>query len=74
MAYITGNISTYASRLHEFCTGLSEFSSYTLEGQSYLVSGTGIVLPQTSGKWEKELRLRRYGITPSGIYLNSQVL
>jgi hypothetical protein len=61
--YITGTLGDFESRLHQNAVDTSSLTSFTNEGNVYLGSGTGIVSPQMSGKWEKEARKRKFSFT-----------
>jgi hypothetical protein len=55
--YISGNKSDMASRLHQLGTGVSELTSFEIEGRSYLTGTYDLLL---SGKWEKEARQQQF--------------
>ena len=67
MSYISGNIGTFISRMHQTPTGLFELSgnsaSYWLEMQSYrIIADAGL---QTT--WNREFSNKYYEITKTGI-------
>lgn len=71
MAYISGTISNFQSRMHQTPTGLFELSgsngSYWLESQSYL-SNTGITIPTgLQYSCNREFKQKYYQITHTGI-------
>lgn len=61
--YLNGNISDFASRLHQLPANTSDITSFVTEGNTYILSGVSIVPPALSGKWEKEARLHQWQFT-----------
>jgi hypothetical protein len=71
--YITGSIETLESRIHQLVSmnqptgdtfvssALGDMVNFVTEAQSYLVGGT--ISNQQSGKWEREIRQRRYALS-----------
>jgi hypothetical protein len=71
--YITGTRSDYPSRLHELpglnaptgtdiiASGLSDISSFLIEGRAYINSG--LASAPISGKWEQEVRRWRWTLS-----------
>jgi hypothetical protein len=80
--YVSGNITTYASRIHEFQTGQNDLTLFITEGRGYLttpfttVSGVykSGVMPQTSGQWEQELRYQKFRLLGDPLSLIQQQL
>jgi hypothetical protein len=72
MSYVTGTLSDFESRMHQGAVDSSTLSSYISEGNNYLASGTGVVWPQLSGKWELEARKRSAQFTADLTQLNVQ--
>ena len=82
--YQTGTIGDYQDRLHQMplISGATSGNlvSFIIEGREYLkarpsyVSGQLVsgVTPQTSGQWEKEVRMHKYRMTHNGFFLNQQ--
>jgi hypothetical protein len=80
--YISGSVNDLGQRIHVAST-TGDLASYITEGRVHLtgvplVLRSGVylsgVLPQTSGAWEKELRLQSYRLTQSVAALNTQQL
>jgi hypothetical protein len=68
MPYISGNQSTFISRLHQFGNTTGIINSYITEGNSLI----GSVKPYISGHWEKEVRKRKYLCTHLAANLTTQ--
>lgn len=64
--YVAGNIGNYSNRIHQLPISVAEVDSFITEGNSYL----GAAAINLSGRWERELRLKKYQLTHNGSYLN----
>ena len=64
--YISGNISNFASRLHQLPSGIIDLTgvsnNFWLEGQSYTGAPIGL-----RAEWSKEYSKKYYEITKTGI-------
>ena len=68
--YVDGNIGNYTSRIHQLPGSVAEVDSFITEGNTYLNS----ITVNLSGKWERELRLKKYQLTNNGLYFSIQQL
>ena len=72
MSYATGTYLDFQTRLHELAQKQSDVTSFIAEGSGYCFTGgilnsKSITVPmQMIGHWERELRLKKYQLTPSG--------
>lgn len=69
--YVSGDISSYTSRIHQLPSTVADVDNFITEGNTYIYTNTTIHL---SGKWERELRLRKYLLTSNLNYLDTQQL
>lgn len=68
--YISGNIINYTSRIHQLPLSVADVDDFITEGNTYLADTT----IHLSGKWERELRLKKYQVTSNAAYLVTQQL
>ena len=79
MAYTTGTYINFQTRLHELAQKQSDLTSYIAEGSGYCFTGgilnrkSATVPMQMIGQWERELRLKTYEITKSGVVLQQTI-
>ena len=67
--YSSGDISNFASRLHQLPTGILELQNYRLEatGANY----TGIAARYQNTKWNKEFNYQWFRFTNDGAMLTT---
>lgn len=68
--YLTGNLGNYTCRIHQLPESVSDVDNFISEGNTYLNS----ITINLSGKWERELRKRKYVLSHDPSYLVSQQL
>lgn len=64
--YISGNLGNFSSRIHQLPRSVSDVDNFISEGDTYL----NLITINLSGKWEKELRLKKYQLTHTPSYLS----
>jgi hypothetical protein len=68
--YLTGQFYDLESRIKSTVETTGDLNSYVTECQANISAAS----PQMSGKWEKELRLRKFGLSLNSQDLLTQIL
>lgn len=68
--FVSGNIGDFAERIHKLPSSVADVDLFITEGNSYLST----VMVNISGKWERELRKRKYIFSHNASYLTTQQL
>lgn len=55
--YLTGDVSSFSSRLHQLPQTNADLDSFVIEGRVYMANG--LITPQHSGQLELEARRHR---------------
>lgn len=74
MPYITGTIENFMNRLHQIGTGFADILSYVAESSDYVYNSGNAVPSGLSGVWERELRLKYYFVSGSGVAFATQMI